>query len=98
MGVSTHSPACSSQDQPASQDIACRLALFLEAQPSPQANELVAVMIKTNKLAVTVFMSNLLLPNKGRNKNMKSRIFTKRFILGDTRRNKETLEAAMQML
>jgi len=54
------------------------LALFLEAQPpSPQANELVAVMIKTNKLAVIVFMSILLLPDKGSNKNVKSRILRK---------------------
>ena len=67
VGVFTHSPACSSQDQPASQYIARRLALFLEAQPSPHANELVAVMIKTNKLAVIFFISILLLPDSGRN-------------------------------
>jgi len=34
-------------------------------------------MIKTNKLAVIVFMSILLLPDKGSNKNVKSRILRK---------------------
>ena len=58
----THSPASSLQEYPAAQDIACRSALFLEAHPpSPQANELVAVMIRTNKLVDNALMPNLLL-------------------------------------
>ena len=57
-----HSPASSLQEYPAAQDIACKLALFLEAHPpSPQANELVAVMIRTNTLVDNVFIPNLLL-------------------------------------
>ena len=56
----THSPASSLQEYPAAQDIACKLDLFLEAQPSPQANELVAVMIKTNALVTIVFITLLL--------------------------------------
>ena len=56
----THCPASSSQEDPAAQDIACKLALFLEAHPpSPQANELVAAIIKTNALAVTILITNL---------------------------------------
>lgn len=58
----THSPASSLQEYPAAQDIACRSALFLEAHPpSPQANELVAVMIRTNTLVDNAFIPNLLL-------------------------------------
>ena len=58
----THSPASSLQEYPAAQDIACRSALFLEAHPpSPQANELVAVMTRTNTLVDNAFIPNLLL-------------------------------------
>ena len=58
----THSPASSLQEYPAAQDTACRAALFLEAHPpSPQANELVAVMIRTNTLIDNAFIPNLLL-------------------------------------
>ena len=58
----THSPASSLQEYPAAQDIACRSAVFLDAHPpSPQANELVAVMIRINTLDDNSFIPNLLL-------------------------------------
>ena len=61
----THSPASSLQEYPVAQDIACKLALFLDAQPpSPHANELVAVVIRINALVATVFITSLLTPIK----------------------------------